>query len=140
MGGEYIDESLDAKDAEQAAIDDAVERAKKGYAEAWIPENEGDLIAGIVVEISSMVNKFDDKPYPIVTVRPKNGVDRAIHALGTVLHNEIVKQKPAVGDALAVVYLGEAEGDAGSYKRFRVTVGRPEGTTIDWSMFEERSK
>jgi hypothetical protein len=91
------------------------------FAQSWRWENPGDGIEGVVVGTSSRVHDNHPDGYPIVTVRDAKGEDWAIHAMSTVLKNEITERNLRPGDELAVIYDGKKMSGGGrQFHAFRV--------------------
>ncbi len=92
-------------------------------AEAWIPENEGDTIIGIVETVSTRDGEHGT--YPIVTIQTDDGEHRAVHGFGTVLAGHIEQDKPQPGDRYAIRYAGERGSKNGrTYKDWRTAIRR----------------
>lgn len=82
--------------------------------EAWRPE-PGEKLVGRVVELSEILGQYG--VYPLVVLRTKDGSERAVHCFHSVIKAEIGRQKPAVGDMIAIKFLGKIDGkDYESYK------------------------
>lgn len=126
------------------------DRLQAANAPAWIPETKGDLLCGVVANVSSRSTDYGD--YPIVTValtgkdaeatvkgsadftvktaegdEPWAGGPLAFHAMGSVAANEIERSNPQVGDEIGILYDGTAiaqqgQGKGKSYRIFRVVV------------------
>jgi hypothetical protein len=114
------------------------------YAEAWRPET-GDRLHGEVVYINTRQrsDEYGGGRYVIVTMRVKKGTEhggveiepgseRAVHALHTVLENELAAVKPKLDDELGLAYDGMHEG---RYHRWRVHKYGGETGGVDWSEF-----
>lgn len=87
------------------------EQADNGYPDSWKP-GPGESIKGIVTALDARDGGFG--PYPILTIRQDDGTELAVHGFHTVLKNEIIERRPAVGDPFEITYLGR-KGDGGSY-------------------------
>lgn len=111
------------------------DRLESGLPSAWRPDQEDpDLIIGEVVDLQ--VGTSDYAPYPLVVIRQDDGEEKAIHGFHTVLKNELLRQKPQIGERIGIKYLGEQETKPGSkFKSFigyRVKMDRAAGA-FDWS-------
>ena len=91
-------------------------------AEAWIPDNEGDTIIGVVESVTVYTGgEYDD--YPVVTLITDDGELRAIHCFGTVLAGHVTKDNPQKGDRYAIRYAGERQSKNGrTYKDWRTAL------------------
>lgn len=101
------------------------------FPEAWRPK-AGDKLVGTVVAIDMRDSEYGEEPYPIVTIGTEDGDEFAFHGFHTVARNELSKQRPRVGDEIALKYFGKNE--ERGYERYRVLVihaDQPE-TPIDW--------
>jgi hypothetical protein len=101
-----------------------LDRLNAQYAPGWRP-NPGDAIAGTVVALAERVASASSA-YPVVTLRQEDGEPVALHAFHTVLRHELKAHNPAVGDTLAVKYLGTRQGARPyrPYHAYRVVVER----------------
>lgn len=95
--------------------------AGQSYAPAWRWENPGDGVEGIVVTIDKRITDNHPQGYPIVTLRQQNGEDIAVHALVTVLMNEVTERNLRPGDLFAAIYDGKKMSSSGrQFHAFRV--------------------
>lgn len=111
------------------------DRLESGLPSAWRPDQEdADLLIGKVVDIQVGTSDYD--PYPLLVVQSDDGSEKAIHGFHTVLRNELMRQKPQIGERIGIKYLGEQATKPGSkFKSFigyRVKVERELGS-FDWS-------
>lgn len=111
------------------------DRLDSGLPAAWRPDKEDeDKLIGEVVDIQ--MGTSDYEPYPLLVIRLDDGSEKAVHGFHTVLKNELLRQKPQIGERIGIKYLGEQETKPGSkFKSFigyRVKVERESGT-FDWS-------
>ena len=114
---------------------DLADRLGKDLAAAWRPDQEdADILIGKIVSIDVGTSDFD--PYPLLVIEQDDGEEKAVHAFHTVLKNELLKQKPQIGERIGIKYLGEVATKPGSkFKSFigyRVKVERAAGATFDW--------
>lgn len=112
------------------------ERLEAGYAEAWRPDQEDpDTLVGVVADIST--NESDYGEYPIITIRQDDGTEKAVHAVHTVLRNELIKQRPQIGERIGIKFLGDIKTKPGSryssYKGYSVRMERDATTAFNWS-------
>lgn len=99
-------------------------------AEAWIPENEGDTIIGIVESVSTREGEHGD--YTIVTIQTDDGELLAVHGFGMVLAGHLDKDRPQTGDRYAIRYAGERGSKNGrTYKDWRTAIRRGPFITPD---------
>ena len=111
------------------------ERLESGLPSAWRPDQEDpDTIIGKVVDIQVGTSDYD--PYPLIVIQQDDGSEKAIHGFHTVLKNELLRNKPQIGERIGIKYLGEQETKPGSrFKSFigyRVSVER-EASNFDWN-------
>lgn len=116
------------------------ERLESGLPSAWRPDQEDDAtIIGEVVEIQ--VGTSDYGSYPLLVIRKDDGEEKAIHGFHTVLQNELVRQKPQVGERIGIKYLGEVPTKPGSkfksFTGYRVKVEREGAQAFDWSRISQ---
>ena len=111
------------------------DRLASDGAPAWRPDQtDPDTLIGTVVEISFASSDYE--PYPLLVIRQEDGSEKAVHAFHTVLKNELLRQKPNIGERIGIKYLGEQPTKPGSkFKSFigyRVKVDRQAGA-FDWN-------
>lgn len=110
------------------------QRLEAGFAPAWRPDKEdAAVLIGEVVEISKRETEYG--VYPIVTVRQEDGTEKAIHALHSVLKNELIRQRPQPGEKIGVRYNGfvaTPDGKFKGYESYTVKIER-EAKEFDWS-------
>lgn len=109
------------------------------FPEPWKPD-AGDKLVGQVVEIGERASDYGDGSYPIVTVLTEAGKEFSFHGFHTVAKNELARQRPRVGDRLAVKYFGKDE--ERGYERYRVIVEHAEpaqNEPVDWDTIEAAS-
>lgn len=109
------------------------------FPEPWKP-NVGDKLVGEVTEVGTRLSEYGD--YPLVGVMTESGDELVFHAFHTVAKNELARQRPKVGDQIAVKYFGRDD-DRG-YERYRVLVIHPhtarEGAGPDWDAMAAESE
>lgn len=82
-------------------------------AEGWRPE-EGSELEGTVLGVKLAYSDVSESEYPIVFVMPKDwdpdkGEAIAVHGFGAVLKNELIGQRPELGDTIYIRRGGERE-------------------------------
>lgn len=110
--------------------DDLLDRLDQDFAPGWIPQ-PGDKIAGRITDITHRDGGWG--LYPIVELdlgaelqaRTANGLAGpriAVHATHSVLKNELEQRRPAIGDRLAIKYLGKQGGKNGGaeYEAYKI--------------------
>lgn len=102
-----------------------------GESEGWRPEI-GDEVQGTVLGVKITHSDVSDREYPIVFIlRPDNNVT-AIHCFQTTLFNEVVSQRPELGDLFYAKRLPDGEATRKGWNapiRYAVGVQKPEGAT-----------
>jgi hypothetical protein len=117
----------------QRSIADRVD----SFPEPWKPK-AGDKLVGEISELDERTSEYGT--YPIVVVLTSDGSERAFHAFHTVAKNELARQRPRVGDTIAVKYFGK-DAEAG-YERYRVLVEHAtpmEGTEPSWDTMQQEA-
>lgn len=87
------------------------------FPEPWKPKT-GDKLVGEITELDERTSEYGT--YPIVSVATDAGDELAFHGFHTVAKNEIARQRPRVGDRIAIKYFGKDE--ERGYERYRVLV------------------
>jgi hypothetical protein len=103
--------------------------------EPWKPEVGANLV-GEVIGVEQRDGEFGS--YPIVIVITEDGSEFAFHGFHTVAKNELAKQRPAVGDKIAIKSFGRTEDDRG-YERYRILVDKPQAA-LDWDAIGEQAE
>ena len=111
------------------------QRLEAGLPAAWRPDQEdADLLVGKVVDIQRGTSDYE--PYPLLVIEAEDGTEKAVHGFHTVLKNELLRQRPQIGERIGIKYLGEQATKPGSkFKSFigyRVKVDRDSGE-FDWN-------
>ena len=111
------------------------DRLEAGLAPAWRPDKDDpDVLIGTVVDIQQGTSDYE--PYPLLVIEQENGEEKAVHGFHTVLKNELIRQRPQIGERIGIKYLGEQPTKPGSkFKSFigyRVKVDRAT-SEFDWS-------
>jgi hypothetical protein len=107
------------------SISDRVDR----FPEPWKPA-PGDKLVGTVAGLDERTTEYGT--YPIVTIQTDTGQELDFHAFHTVAKNELARQRPVVGDEIAVKYFGRD--DERGYERYRVVIEhaqKPEAA-VNW--------
>lgn len=109
----------------------------ESFAEPWKPK-AGDKLVGVITELDERTSEYG--MYPIVTVMTDAGGESAFHGFHTVAKNELSRQRPRVGDRIAIKYFGR-DADKG-YERYRVLVEHAtpiEGTEPAWEQMAQEA-
>ena len=107
------------------------EEASKDFPDAWIPSEQEPELSGIFERLSSGTTAYG-KAW-IAVFRMKDGTERAVWLLHTVLRNELARVKPAPGELVLIRWEGKKQSGSGSsYDSYRVVVDRPE-TEASWN-------
>jgi hypothetical protein len=118
---------------ETSSTSDISERVES-FPEPWKPE-VGDKLVGEVIGVEQRNGEYGS--YPIVVVMTEDGSEFAFHGFHTVAKNELAKQRPEVGDKIAIKYFGRTEDDRG-YERYRILVDKPQ-EAVDWDAIGEEA-
>jgi hypothetical protein len=118
---------------ESSSTSDISERVER-VPEPWKPETGAKLV-GEVVAVEQRDGEYG--VYPIVVVLTEAG-EYAFHGFHTVARNELAKQRPAVGDKIAIKYFGRTEDDRG-YERYRILVDKPQ-QALNWDEIGEQAQ
>jgi hypothetical protein len=117
------------------------EQADRECGQAWIPQAEGDELAGVIAAIRPVVHTTYGA-VPVVELE-----ELGVHAtwsvwlVHTVLRREFVRQQPKVGETVLIRYLGKVTPESGgaAYEAYRLVVDRPdEGNDVNWAAIAER--
>lgn len=127
----------DTTSAYQALID----QAKAGYPESWIPEKEGEALAGKFLRIEMGWSEYGRAP--IAIVESEDGKERSVWLFHEALRSQFATAAPQPGDSVAVLYLGKQKpkthtpGKAKEYHNYRVVKEAGEGrdNRVDWDVF-----
>lgn len=104
---------------------DLLDEIEEDDAEAWVPENPGDGVQGVILKIGETRSDFSDIPAPTITLETKEGNKVRVIAYSTVLRNEVNDAKLQPGDLFAVKYFGNATGKKGqTYKKIQIAFRR----------------
>lgn len=118
---------ITAGDAEQPVVD-LLDEMGEGDEPAWVAENSGDGIQGVVLKRSTTTSEYMPGPVPVVTVRTPAGEAYRVIGYGSVLSREIEDADPRPGDTFAVKYFGRKTNKAGKeYHHYKVAVRRGTG-------------
>lgn len=119
-------------------FDDLLNEVVEDDAEAWVPSEPGEGIAGIVVKVGETRSDFaaagEDPMVPTVTIETKDGDRFRVIGYGAVLRRELMDANPRVGDKIAVKYFGERPIKKGrfagkTYRHFGVAIRRSQDTS-----------
>jgi len=135
-----------AKTAEAKGIFDEraaalIEEASKDYPESWIPEDEGDSIAGIFSGLDKGRTSFGPAWIVVLNV---GGTMRSVWLLHEALKSQFLQAKPVEGELVAVLYRGRRKaknpipGRSETYHDYRVVVDRGESEEAEttWEAIE----
>lgn len=105
--------------------------ARDAHPDAWIAVEEGDTISGTVVDVSAAWSDQREADYPLLTIATDDGGEKKVHCFSTVLYNEVLRQRPVIGERVTITYMGVGEarkrGQSGAkLYRFRVEGRSPE--------------
>lgn len=120
--------------SETGSTSDLSERVEK-FPEPWKPE-VGAKLVGEVIGVEQRDGEYGS--YPIVVVMTGDGSEFAFHGFHTVAKNELAKQRPEVGDRIAIKYFGRTDDDRG-YERYRILVDKPQ-QAVDWDAIGEQAE
>lgn len=115
------------------SIYDTMDEKSDSGATPWIPENAGDMIAGVVTGFQQGTTEYGDFDLAEIAVLDRKGEqtgeERTIAFMGTVLKNAFVKLRAngrlVVGSELAVRFDGMKDGKMNPYKAFTVIAEPP---------------
>lgn len=108
-------------------------RAREDRPKAWAPhKNEDDAreIVGTFVRMD--YGETDYGTHGIAIIETPDGTRYGVWLLHNVLRNEFVRARPAIGDMLAIRYLGMVQGEKREYASYRVEIERNTPQTVDW--------
>jgi hypothetical protein len=111
------------------------ELADRGFPAAWIKENPGDALMGIVRDIKPAVRTAYGKSPVLEIVEPETGKEWSLWLNHVVLRREVWRVQPELGEMLYVRYEGLVKPESGgpAYENWFVAVDRPEqNTEVDW--------
>lgn len=118
--------------------DDLLNRLDQDFAPGWQP-NPGDKICLTIEEISHRDGGWGLYPVISGTLTGTQGRTRdglidgriAVHAVHGVLKGELEQRRPAIGDRIAIKYLGKQEGKKGGadYEGYKVAHDPQDGAS-----------
>lgn len=104
------------EDGNEAVVDLLAEIDDTG-APAWVPEEKGDGVQGVVVFVDEQPDEYKDgETVPVLTLKVSDDESVRVIGFSSVLRREIRKHDPQKGDTFAVKYLGEKELKSGKFK------------------------
>lgn len=120
----------DEIDTRQQALDDAASdadlvEALDHQAVAWVPQDVGDKITGVVVERYQVDTDYGTGVAEALDIQTSSGMIAAVRGYGQVLDSQIRRRDPQPGDRIGISYLGLVESKAKGhqpYRNFRVVV------------------
>jgi len=110
-------------------MDDISSRVET-FPEAWKPK-AGEKIVGVIDYIGEFDGQFGS--YPLLVLHDEiRDLELAFHAFHTVAKGELARQRPDIGDRIAIKYFGRDEEKG--YERYRILVEKsePDRELIDW--------
>jgi hypothetical protein len=96
------------------------DETQSDFPAAWRPDQDDPKTVKGIVQSVVMGPDFGWGSYPIVTILDDSGTERAIHAQGKILREELARRRPGAGDELEVTYLGTRAPKSGTGKPYRV--------------------
>jgi hypothetical protein len=131
--GELADQPGETwEEREQRLLDEL----DKEWPPAWVPENAGDAITGVVVGVNPAAPTRNG-PCPVVTLRGPNGGERSIWLWHRVLRGKFVRANVHLGETVAIRFDGmqEPKGGGQEYANYSFAVDRPGGDSgaPDWT-------
>ena len=110
------------------------EQADRGFPESWQPEEAGEELLGVVVDVKPAVpTAYGAKP--IVVIQTPEGQEWSVWLFSTVLRREFERENVAIGEIVLIRYRGkvEREGPDPAYHDFRLVVDRERRSSqVDW--------
>jgi len=92
----------------------------------WQPEQPGDQVAGVVVEVTDIVTEYGQSP--VVVVLEPDGREVRVLGFGAVMQRAIYQSAIEPGDLFAARFLGRHQGKTGRpYADYKVVVRGPGG-------------
>jgi hypothetical protein len=112
-----------------------IAEAKAGYPVSWIPKKDkDDVLAGKLVKVDKGTTSFG--PCKIAVLETEDGTKRSVWLLHEALISQFKSASPAIGDGVAIVYLGvvksKTEGHS-DYHSYRVVSDGVSEGTVDWA-------
>lgn len=105
------------------------DRLEVDYPAPWKPA-PGETITGVFARIEHGWAKHAKECAIMVLADPTTRVETSVWLMHAALKAKLAKERPAIGELVAIKYLGISESsDAAMY---RVTVDRPTGASVDW--------
>lgn len=80
--------------------------------EGWRPK-EGDIVEGVVVDISIGYSSYKESSYPILSIKDKDGKVVAVHCFQSVLENWVMTNRPPIGSYVGIKFLGKKKKKSG---------------------------
>ena len=111
---EATQEELTARDAALAdafADDEAMAALLADPAVAWIPQEAGDAVIGVVTgrwtKTGPTKTGEDFGPHEVIELRIASGKLLAVHMMKTVQRTLMERHNPQIGDRIGIIYKGE---------------------------------
>lgn len=125
------DDLLDSLNTDlDTEVADLLDTLNDAGAPAWVPDEAGEGVQGIVTSVSDQEDEFNPgEKVPVVTIEMADGEKVRVIGFGSVLRREIADADAQPGDTFAVKYFGEREILKGrwagkNYKLYKVAVRR----------------
>lgn len=117
------------------------EQADRGFPTAWIPDDPGQELVGVVVGIKPAV-RTSYGHVPVLEVEElRTRTPWSVWLVHVVLRRAVWRARPGVGETILIRYDGRVhpEGGGAPYEMYRVIVDRPdEGNEVDWQAIARR--
>jgi hypothetical protein len=125
----------------EKALTNLREQADRDFPSAWIPDEPGAELYGVLRSIKPAV-RTTYGPVPVLELEdPRTHTSFSLWLLHTVLRRSVWRLKPVVGELMYVRYDGRVkpEGGGTAYEGYTVLVDRPDqGDEVDWEAIAKR--
>lgn len=118
------------------------EREREGYPDAWMPENEGQMLIGTLIDYRENVDSgYNYGPSDVAEIEPDDGEVRAVWISSTVLRKQWEAANPMVGDEVGIIYLGERDSKGGmAYHNWSVRIERSDENERKLALRQQATK
>ena len=84
------------------------QKLRDEHPDTWIAVETGDELEGEVVDVTEAWSdhRQGGSFYPLLIVCTADGTEQKVHCFGAVLFNEIMRQRPEVGEIIRILYRG----------------------------------
>lgn len=91
---------------------------QRDYPNAWIPQQAGDSITGVLTDIKRAWSDARDKGnnegfYPLLQLQLDDGTFKDFHAFQIVSYNQVREVQPLPGETITITYKGEGRAKEG---------------------------